>query len=212
MIRSPSSVDVVARCRGKSFLAAMMAEKVLLHSAATPWPSSRRRSRRLISSSERKLHECPELPLEAGQHGGQLLAPFPGLAPQRCGVRIAPIGGHRPARPVRNRLASGRIAQRKYEIERRSVVSRELLPMLGAQAVGRILRYPQDVAHQRIEPLGRLHAGAETREVFTADAVRHRLGENAARGVAIGEKQDVLMAFGHGHPPLVERLLLNRRS
>ena len=60
-------------------------------------------------------------------------------------VRIAPIGCDGPTRPMRQRLSGHGIAEGEYEIERRSVGFRKLLPVFRAQSVCRVFCRRQDI-------------------------------------------------------------------
>src|SRR5688500_18046852 len=84
--------------------------------------------------------------------------------------------------------------------------------MLRVQTIRRELRHLQNIGHQWIELVSRLHPCTETLEILSTHSVHDRLGENAPCGVPIGKKKDVVMAVRHGVLGLGKPQPLNNSS
>jgi hypothetical protein len=93
---------------------------------------------------------------------------------------------------MRHSLSGIRVAESENEIQWRRVGAGKIPPRFRIEVVARVTRQLENLKDQRIELLWWMDPGTEALEILAAYTVHDRLGKNAPRSVAIGQKQHVV--------------------
>jgi len=107
------------------------------------------------------------------------------------------VGRHRLTRPVRARFARGVVTDREDEVEVKIIGSRELVPTLAPQFLGREPQLPQQSKCDRMDLTLGVTAGTEAAELALAELVDYGFSEDAARGIARAQKQNTVDLIRH---------------
>ena len=112
-----------------------------------------------------------------------------------CGIGEAPVRGDRLAGPEGTHFAGGLVADGDDKVELRCAGGGELVPAFAAQVFDWVAEGAHLLDGEGVDAAGGMAAGAVGLEAAGGHGVEERLADDAARGVAGAEDEDVVGLF-----------------